>query len=557
MWLCAFLLASPLAVFSTVTSSYAKLTCSEVSDRTAIRAAKLIYSLVNMFLQYILPLTLVSLAYTHICLRIQNRMQILSSTNSGNTAVMTSVAKVPNILTKLAEPWSELASRSEMSVHGETSGHKDLRVNEPSWLSKNTENRGSEEISRNKASHQQSQRTKDVGVKPEVNIGLEGNKELYFNAVNAAELESKVSSSLTMLAEAKCEAVEQDPSRFAYLPLNLAMPGIWAQIKANEPCHNQTSIETQFHSKHRKHNQKPPRSEKESFFEPVPNEIGQLLRVQAQLPTFASLSRRRLRTPAEVTKQRRKWRTSLLLAAIAIIFALSWLPLNIINVFLDIRELRFRPRELLNCSRQLHPGGEISDCRSTLLFSLPRRQSSGRRSVLGSLGRRRLGQTEQSLLKREGQKDDVGQLIRLARHLQIAETDESMDAVLTEGLLHDDVVEEVSTSKIVRASREEGLTAEKNPTESIIDIRLPVSVYHGEFATRSREAKRRMLSGANVLTIQAFCLLFVLVSACVNPLIYGWLNENFRKSFQKLLCCQSPDAGLRERSVAPTNAKGR
>ena len=32
------------------------------------------------------------------------------------------------------------------------------------------------------------------------------------------------------------------------------------------------------------------------------------------------------------------------------------------------------------------------------------------------------------------------------------------------------------------------------------------------------------------------CHLLVLSSACTNPLLYGWLNENFRREFLKVLC---------------------
>lgn len=34
------------------------------------------------------------------------------------------------------------------------------------------------------------------------------------------------------------------------------------------------------------------------------------------------------------------------------------------------------------------------------------------------------------------------------------------------------------------------------------------------------------------------CHLLVLCSACLNPILYGWLNENFRNEFVKVLCCQ-------------------
>ena len=35
------------------------------------------------------------------------------------------------------------------------------------------------------------------------------------------------------------------------------------------------------------------------------------------------------------------------------------------------------------------------------------------------------------------------------------------------------------------------------------------------------------------------CHLLVLGSACFNPLLYGWLNDNFRREFIKALCCCS------------------
>jgi hypothetical protein len=42
------------------------------------------------------------------------------------------------------------------------------------------------------------------------------------------------------------------------------------------------------------------------------------------------------------------------------------------------------------------------------------------------------------------------------------------------------------------------------------------------------------------------CHLFVLLSACVNPVLYGWLNTNFRDQFTSMLhgycfCCKGQD----------------
>lgn len=40
-----------------------------------------------------------------------------------------------------------------------------------------------------------------------------------------------------------------------------------------------------------------------------------------------------------------------------------------------------------------------------------------------------------------------------------------------------------------------------------------------------------------VYIIYAACHLFGMSSACSNPLLYGWLNDNFRKEFNEILCC--------------------
>ena len=34
------------------------------------------------------------------------------------------------------------------------------------------------------------------------------------------------------------------------------------------------------------------------------------------------------------------------------------------------------------------------------------------------------------------------------------------------------------------------------------------------------------------------CHLLVLSSACANPVLYGWLNDNFRREFMAVLCCK-------------------
>ncbi|KAL7060777.1 hypothetical protein AAHC03_09863 [Spirometra sp. Aus1] len=48
------------------------------------------------------------------------------------------------------------------------------------------------------------------------------------------------------------------------------------------------------------------------------------------------------------------------------------------------------------------------------------------------------------------------------------------------------------------------------------------------------------LSVRFITLIQSFCLLCVLFSCCMNPFLYGYLNDDFRAEFMEILCCRSP-----------------
>ena len=50
--------------------------------------------------------------------------------------------------------------------------------------------------------------------------------------------------------------------------------------------------------------------------------------------------------------------------------------------------------------------------------------------------------------------------------------------------------------------------------------------------------------------IFAVCHIVALGSACANPVLYGWLNDNFRREFVAVLCrrCVSGDTPRRQRS---------
>lgn len=41
----------------------------------------------------------------------------------------------------------------------------------------------------------------------------------------------------------------------------------------------------------------------------------------------------------------------------------------------------------------------------------------------------------------------------------------------------------------------------------------------------------------NWISSNGISLKFPFLTACSNPLLYGWLNDNFRKEFNEILCC--------------------
>lgn len=50
--------------------------------------------------------------------------------------------------------------------------------------------------------------------------------------------------------------------------------------------------------------------------------------------------------------------------------------------------------------------------------------------------------------------------------------------------------------------------------------------------------EEHVLEGSvNINLAYAICHLLVLCSACVNPVVYGWFNDNFKVEFLKILVC--------------------
>ncbi|KAF7259384.1 hypothetical protein EG68_03484 [Paragonimus skrjabini miyazakii] len=70
-------------------------------------------------------------------------------------------------------------------------------------------------------------------------------------------------------------------------------------------------------------------------------------------------------------------------------------------------------------------------------------------------------------------------------------------------------------------------TAEVNVSHSTVDPSILSSSVIGR-------SKDYYLSGRFVTLVNAICLLCVNLTACINPILYGWLNENFHKEFKQM-----------------------
>ncbi|KAF6772595.1 hypothetical protein AHF37_08717 [Paragonimus kellicotti] len=70
-------------------------------------------------------------------------------------------------------------------------------------------------------------------------------------------------------------------------------------------------------------------------------------------------------------------------------------------------------------------------------------------------------------------------------------------------------------------------TADVNDSQSTVDP----SILSSSMIGRSKDY---YLSGRFVTLLNAICLLCVNLTACINPILYGWLNENFHKEFKQM-----------------------
>lgn len=78
---------------------------------------------------------------------------------------------------------------------------------------------------------------------------------------------------------------------------------------------------------------------------------------------------------------------------------------------------------------------------------------------------------------------------------------------------------------------------------------LPLNVFNlaADFSTEP------LLDEKSMTITYAICHMFGMSSAVSNPLLYGWLNDNFRKEFEEILCCRKK--GDNRKNVRGKNRK--
>ncbi|CAH8294242.1 unnamed protein product [Schistosoma turkestanicum] len=88
-----------------------------------------------------------------------------------------------------------------------------------------------------------------------------------------------------------------------------------------------------------------------------------------------------------------------------------------------------------------------------------------------------------------------------------------------------------------------------NDTLNIVDTSVTDSIV--QYSTTSLKAINKIMSieannidAITVIITQALCLLLILSSACLNPILYGWLNKTFRMEFYQVLRIHTSAPGL-------------
>lgn len=100
----------------------------------------------------------------------------------------------------------------------------------------------------------------------------------------------------------------------------------------------------------------------------------------------------------------------------------------------------------------------------------------------------------------------------------------------------------------VRAGRTKRRKSERKVTRMVVVIVLVfVICWLPFFTTNTVNLIHPIPGNETTMTVYFFLVILTYVNSCANPILYGFLSENFKQSFQKVLCV------LKSNSVSMTN----
>lgn len=97
----------------------------------------------------------------------------------------------------------------------------------------------------------------------------------------------------------------------------------------------------------------------------------------------------------------------------------------------------------------------------------------------------------------------------------------------------------------VRAGRTRRRRSERKVTRMVVIIVLVFVLCWGPFFTANIVNLVQVIPESTSTAVFFFTLVILTyVNSCANPVLYGFLSDNFKQSFQKVLCCHKPSAAV-------------
>ncbi|CAG0917196.1 unnamed protein product [Notodromas monacha] len=253
-------------------------------------------------------------------------------------------------------------------------------------------------------------------------------------------------------------------------------------------------------------------------------------------------------------------RTNKLLASMALAFCISWLPLNVVNILDDFDVIKYPNRATkFTIFALCHMTGMISACINPILYgylnenfrkefhemyvscrgsSMPRRDKSmdSKRSTwmrettnnMEKDGNEESWNSTQSVMSRRVA-FSVAKYVLCRNTMRVSE------------IIFFLLQQQMEDQKISRTNK---LLASMALAFCISWLPLNVVNILDDFDVIKYPNR------ATKFTIFALCHMTGMISACINPILYGYLNENFRKEFHEMyVSCRGSSMPRRDKSM--------